>query len=372
MTVLALAAAPAPLDVTRVEAPTVAVVADSDVHFGGPDRPAGALRDLLEARIRQTPPGGEIDWATYYLRDVGLAQALIDAHRRGVRVRVSLERRPLQRDANDEVAAMLRAELGKDLRLRRPAFGLPPTGHLHAKIYGFDSPSPSVFVGSFNPSGSGDEEAEEEGPGDQDKGYNLLVELRDPVLVKALRRQAVRAGKAGWPLRLTLRQNRRVVSGDTALYFYPRLRPGVVERSLEGLGAGDRVEGAVSHISMGQLVRRLQSAARAGARVSLVFHATERRAPSKVLAALGKAGVEVSRYSDPEGLPMHAKALIVERDGERTAWFGSFNYNHTSRWLNREVLVRTTDPDIVGPLASRVREIRRAAADKVAPALSLR
>ena len=61
------------------------------VHFGGPDRPAGALRDVLAERIAAVPAGGAIDWITYYFRDRRLAQDLIAARHRGVDVRVTLE-----------------------------------------------------------------------------------------------------------------------------------------------------------------------------------------------------------------------------------------------------------------------------------------
>ena len=35
------------------------------VHFGGPDRPPRALRDLLHARVEAVPAEGTIDWMTY-------------------------------------------------------------------------------------------------------------------------------------------------------------------------------------------------------------------------------------------------------------------------------------------------------------------
>ena len=39
------------------------------VYFGGPDQPVGRLRQLLLDRIRATPPGQSIDWATDYFLD---------------------------------------------------------------------------------------------------------------------------------------------------------------------------------------------------------------------------------------------------------------------------------------------------------------
>src|SRR5689334_10457863 len=64
------------------------------VYFGGPDKPSGFLRDLLKERVDLVPAGGEILWATYYFRDVALADALIRARERGVAVTLCIEAMP--------------------------------------------------------------------------------------------------------------------------------------------------------------------------------------------------------------------------------------------------------------------------------------
>ena len=69
-------------------------MSDAPVHFGGPDRPIGLLRDLLEQRVARVPTGGSIDWATFYFRDRRLAAALVEARERGVDVRVTLDAIP--------------------------------------------------------------------------------------------------------------------------------------------------------------------------------------------------------------------------------------------------------------------------------------
>ena len=35
--------------------------------------------------------------------------------------------------------------------------------------------------------------------------------------------------------------------------------------------------------------------------------------------------------------------VVIDDGGQRSAWFGSFNYNVTSRYLNQEVLARSTE-----------------------------
>jgi hypothetical protein len=170
-----------------------------EVRFGGPDLPPRALRDLLEERVHAVPAGGAIDWVTYYFRDRALAAALLEAQRRGVHVRVTLDGRPRTAHASDRVAAMLSGPggLGEGLRTVRMLPLVTPPGklrrpHLHEKLYCFSHPEPIALGGSFNPSG----DDPEEDPGvieeirDQDRGHNLLVGFRAPLLVAGLLRHA--------------------------------------------------------------------------------------------------------------------------------------------------------------------------------------
>jgi len=133
-------------------------MSDSQVHFGGPDRPVGLLRDLLAERVAAVPAGGSIDWVTYYFRDRRLAAALVEAHERGVDVRVTLDGHPRTPHANAAVIEMLEAGLGDRLRVVRGRLDGTPLGkisrpRLHEKLYCFSHPAPVAFVGSFNPSG---------------------------------------------------------------------------------------------------------------------------------------------------------------------------------------------------------------------------
>ena len=341
---------PAP---SAVEAPFA-----TEVHYGGPDQPPRALRDLLKARVDAAPPGSEITWATYYFRDQGLAESLVAAQRRGVRVRVRIEGSPRRASANDAVIDTLRAGLGDGLRLHRSWFG---AAHLHAKVYAFSGPSPEVLIGSFNPSGDTVPNPKLIADiGDQDRGENLLVSFRDPAAVRALRRQAERLwlGKGG---RFDRRENRPVKLETARLYFFPRLRPDVVERRIARLGPGDRVQAAISHMDQGPFAHELAEAAERGADVELVVHDTARRVPNGVVRELDRAGASIHRYCDPQGLPMHAKFVLIDRGGERSAWFGSLNYNVTSRFLNKEILARSTDPAVIDDLETRFRAIAETA-----------
>jgi phosphatidylserine/phosphatidylglycerophosphate/cardiolipin synthase-like enzyme len=333
-----------------------------DIIFGGPDRPPRALRDVLQAKIEAVPSGGAIDWATYYFRDQALAEALIAASDRGVRVRLCVEGSPRRADVNAAVVARLEAHgLGSGLRVQRPGRLPALHPHLHLKVYAFSHPAPVAYVGSFNPSG----DLPENDPaivaeiGDQDRGHNLLVGFTDPVLQAGLAAhigRLVRHGASSFD-RFRPSQNRALVSRGTAIHFFPRLDPAVIDADVDAAGAGTMIRGALSHLKSGPLAGRLIAAARRGADVSLLVHDTERRVPAATVEQLGAGGIRIARYVHPDGLPLHAKFLLIESAAGRLSAFGSFNFNPRSRYLNHELLVRSTDARIADALATRFESI---------------
>ena len=329
------------------------------LHFGGPTHRPRILRDLLERRIAAVPAGGEIAWATYYFRDMALAEALIAAAGRGVRVRLRLEGDPRIGDCNDAVIARLAAAgFGDRLRVHRSPSWLPGRmqSYLHAKLYVFSHPRPTAFVGSFNPSGNVPEDAAVIAEiGDQDRGYNLLAEFTDPRLVAGLHAHALRIGNAS--SRFRLRQNRALEADETAVYCYPRLRTGVIDAHLAALHPGSSVRGAISHLKDGGVVQTLVGAARRGAAVELIVHDTERRVPERTIATLRAAGIAIARYRHPDGLPLHAKFLLIDEAAARTAYFGSFNFNDRSRYINHELLVRSHHAAVLAALDACFAEI---------------
>lgn len=325
------------------------------LHLGGPDKAPRYLRDLLEERIEAIPAGGEIVWATYYFRDRALARALMAASDRGVRVVLHVEGKPRRASANAAVIAALRAHgLGGGLHVHEPGIG--PHPHLHSKIYAFSHPVPAALVGSFNPSGDMPEDADVIAEiGDQDRGHNLLVELREPLLVNALRRHVL--GLSAFAPRFRIGRNGPVRGEAATAWFYPRLRTGIIDAHLARLDGGATIRGAISHLKQGALAKDLMRAARRGASVRLIVHDTARRVPPRVVETLSASGVDIVRYEHPQGLPIHAKILLIEESAARTAYFGSFNYNPRSRFLNHEVLLATGHPALFDGLAERFEAI---------------
>ena len=335
-----------------------------DVFFGGPDLPAYRLRDLLEERIAAVPAGGFIDWVTYYFRDRRLAGELLKAHRRGVKVTVTLEKRPRTGHANQFVAGMLGGEDGLGTGFRCLSFGghLAALGgmwkpHLHEKLYCFSHPKPIALIGSFNPSGDGPENdrAIIEEIGDQDRGHNVLVGITDPVLVDWLVAHARLIHRSKYPMfrRFSGIANRAVKGNDTIIHFWPRIRPHPAVQFLSRLGRDARIRIVASHIKGTRVVKSIIRFAQNGAAVEILAEPTLRRVPMATEQMLIQAGIPFRRVSHPARLPMHNKFVLAEKGSQRWVIFGSFNWTMRSYWLNYEIGALSTNAELFEAFAKR-------------------
>lgn len=326
--------------------------------------PAYRLRDLLAERVAAVPPGGTIDWVTYYFRDRRLAEELLAAHRRGVKVNVTLESQPRTAHANKAVIAMLSGPKGLSTGFRALSLREVPTPpgimwkpHLHEKLYCFSHPRPVAFIGSFNPSG----DDPEEDPaiigeiGDQDRGHNALVELGDPRLVKSLVEHArwINRTKRLSFHRFSAAANRVVKGKDTELHFWPRARSHPVAEFLSRLGEGTRIRIAASHINGASIIKAIIRLAQGGADVEILAEPTWRRVPLRAEQNLSQAGIAFRRVTHPEHLPMHNKFVLAEKGGQRRVIFGSFNWTIRSYWLNYEIGAISANNQLYDAFAER-------------------
>ncbi|SFU45993.1 Phosphatidylserine/phosphatidylglycerophosphate/cardiolipin synthase [Nitrosomonas eutropha] len=341
----------------KVPAPQARTISSPEVHFGDPSQPPGQLRNLLEARIAAVPPGGTIDWVTYYFRDLRLANALVQAYQRGVRVTLSLEGRPRIPYANDEVIALLSGPdgLGNALRIITiPGLPSPATKswkpQLHEKLYCFSHPEPVAFIGSFNPSGNDPEDDPDiiREIGDQNRGHNVLVGLKDPILVEKLAEHARRLHQSppGLSYRFTTKASSNIHGADTDIYFWPRTDAHPIVRFLHNVGSGARVRIAASHIRMGRTVDIMARLARQGVDLEILAESTLRRVTPQVERQLASAGIRFKRIQHSEFLPMHLKFVLVEDSNHAWSIFGSFNWTRPSFWLNHEIAAISSNPVI--------------------------
>ncbi|WP_205412278.1 phospholipase D-like domain-containing protein [Sphingomonas crusticola] len=323
----------------------------SGVFFGDPARP-GRLRDLLEARVDAVPAGGEISWVTYYFRDQRLADALVRAHRRGVRVLVSVEGAPRVRSANRAVIEKLSdTEYGIGEGLRVVKRGL--FRHLHEKLYCFSHPQPAALVGSFNPSGNQPEDPRiVREIGDQDRGHNFLAEVTGAAVAPLIEHaRALHSHTQSLFDHFPPRSN-PIVTHKLRAYVFPRLNS-PLDSLLRRLQSGSRLRIAASHLRDGGVAATLVMLAAAGVHVELLTEATERRVPPRIEQQLVASGVAFMRYRHPDELPMHNKFVLAESPEGRWSAFGSFNLTRTSRWLNSELLMVSEDDHVFDAFAGR-------------------
>lgn len=317
------------------------------VFWGGPDRPPRFLRNLLEERIHAVPSGGEILWITYYFRDEGLAETLVQASRRGVKVQVLVEGNPRTGAVNNRVRQILDGDdaLGGNLRVLSHRFvdnRFFRACRLHEKLYYFSHPKPRALVGTFNPSGNQPEDpALMHKIGDQDRGHNVLVELREQKLVQGLRAHAQRMFQmvhGPWE-RFMNESNQVIASGSTRILFFPRSRMKDFDELFGGLNNSCSLRMAVSHFNDPGICKRLLTLARQGVHIEILAHDTKRRVPSWVERKMNKHGIDFRRYVHPEGLPMHNKFMLFNTGVKKTLVFGSMNLSLRSLHANHELLV---------------------------------
>lgn len=342
----------------------------AEVHFGGPDQAPGLLRDLLEDRVEAVPPDGSIDWVTYYFRDRRLAQALLRAQRRGVRVSVTLSRHTRTARANAEVIDLLAGPQGLGAGLRLVSlpglprlFGRGKRPRLHEKLYCFSHPRPIAFVGSFNPSGDLPELSPHivDEIGDHDRGWNVLVGLTEPTLVAGLLAHARRlhARAPGLFHRFRAEANAVLQAGDTSACFWPRLKAHPVLARLDALSGKARVRIAASHLSADAAVESMLRLARRGAHLEIIAEPTARRVTPAVEQRFHDAGVAFARLGAIDAVPMHLKFVLAEDGAERWLAFGSFNWSVPSMRRNHEIAVFSSNRCLFDAFAARWDALQR-------------
>ncbi len=341
--------------------------------FGGPRATPGYLRDLLAKRIRAVPTGGSITWVTYYFRDRRLAEDLLAAHRRGVRVTVIIENKPRTPYANDPVKKMLGGARGLGAGFRSLSISGPAPGlrlgwepHLHEKLYCFSHPRPVALVGSYNPSGDQPEKFPEiiREIGDQERGYNHLVEISEPRLVAHLVFHArnLQQIKMSGSRIFSLYNNLKLQGENAEIFFLPSLLPHPVLRFLHSLKAESlRLKLAVSHLKGPTMARKLAKLAGKGFRIEIIADSTLRRVPAAAEKVIKASGIFFRRLGAENRLPMHDKFILVE--GRKKQWviFGSFNWTSRSWWLNQEICVISADAGLYKAFTQRWEELAAAA-----------
>ena len=338
---------------------------DYEIYFGGPDQPAGRLRDLLAEHIEAVPAGGAIDWVTYYFRDRRLAEQLLRAHRRKVNVTVTLEGNPHLPHANSAVVAMLSGAQGLGEGFRTvclpPRLPMPSrrmgNPNLHEKLYCFSHPKPVAFIGSFNPSGDDPEDRPDviDEIGDHNRAHNVLVGIREPALVDGLVNHArwIHRTRHGIFEPFFADGNRALRGMNTEIHFLPRAQSHAAASFLGRFGDGARIRVAASHLNGTTSIKTMLRIARRGASLEILAEPTLRRVSLKAERRLAEAGIPFRRITHADKLPMHNKFVLVEQNGQRWVVFGSYNWSTLSFWINQEICAISSEPQLFEAFAER-------------------
>jgi phosphatidylserine/phosphatidylglycerophosphate/cardiolipin synthase-like enzyme len=108
-------------------------------------------------------------------------------------------------------------------------------------------------------------------------------------------------------------------------------------RFLNQMAPGARIRVAASHLKGNTIARALLGLAQRGADLEIITGAAGRRVPATVEHKFSSAGVAFRRVGQTDGLPMHNKFVIAEKNDQHWTIFGSFNWNTRSSWLNHEI-----------------------------------
>ncbi len=333
-----------------------------------PTTPSLLLESLLKL-IHSVPSGEEIFIATYYLRNMRFCKALVEAHGRGVKVKLLLSGNTYYKPGNLAAEKFLK-DHGFDsstLAFRHPANLLKRRMHLKLFLASkAGSRSNICLFGTYNPSGNDVAEQQVfDVIGDQDSGYNLLLRIYGNALLYRYVRQHLAT--------LFSHPRRRFSSppesfGNIDLQFLPSRRDNLlIDYLRRGLIPGNelKIRVAVSHISDAGALNLLRRLAASGSHIEVIGHDSERRFPQKTVNKLSDSGIRAFRYVHPELLPMHCKFVLVEPLGPqqhrfRCAFLGSMNLTYKSFHINDELISRTSDDDVCDALDELYTELRQA------------
>ncbi len=321
------------------------------------------LNALLET-VDGVPSGEALRVAFYYLRNERLCDALARARKRGVDVRILISGRTHVTGANRAAIESLRGQgFESEISVRHDArLGL---SRMHLKLLlasRVGERSNVVFTGTYNPSSSdartgaelsGEEAALLQRIGDQDRGFNYLLEI-------AGSREAYNYLAAHFD-GLHASTDRSGILAPTPPFNYDDLTIQVIPTRLNPLlqylsqrlasGVPGRLRIAASHISNRRTIALLGQLQTAGHRVEIIGHDSTRRFSSRSQRRLEASGVAVRRYVDASLYPMHCKFILSQYPAEhncltRDLFVGSMNLNTRSYYLNDDLFFQISNTQL--------------------------
>lgn len=311
-----------------------------------PVRAPHAISDRLVRLADSVPRGGSIEAATYFLDSRRVVRALVEAHERGVAVRVLVDRTRVASSPALRPLARALDRPGDDSWLRRVAGSTRGAGGvMHQKSWLFSQAGSArhvVLVGSYNTSDLADR-----------RSHAVMHQLVGRAVFRTFSRVFDEQARDR-DVRAPFRQ--RSGSGWEA-YFLPvgATSPGTdpVVRRLASIPARPGTTLRIAMFSMWDergrwIAERLASMARRGADISFVAGPT---VAADVRAILVAGGVRVRSGCFADGTFTHSKDMSARfvRGGRRQHWTWVGSDNWTSRGLS-------SDDAVVGVSGRRAHE----------------
>lgn len=288
-----------------------------------PDLPQGriapapeqaVLRDLAAARR-------QIDLASFEYNLPNLAEALIAAKRRGVHVRLALDRDCLEHPAMAHWAGLIE-DAGIPIRWQHGS------QFLHSKFVIIDGVV--VWTGSWNPTVN-----------DTYRNNNNLLRITVPAVVANYRTEFAQMADGAFGTAKRQRTPYPLTQAGAfavANYFSPHetVRPHLLAQIGAARHQIDVLAFAFTDDAIGAALAERQ---RAGVPVRVVFEARNIRGSGSEQGPLLAAGVDV--LADGNCYTMHHKVIIID---QRTVITGSYNFTARAEDVNDENLLILTDP----------------------------
>ncbi len=297
----------------------------STPHLIYPDRPAersphphelALLADLYAAQSTILVAVFEYDLPS-------IAEALIDAHERGVIVRVALDRGNLE-DERDAAWAGMLMDAGIPINWEESS------SFLHSKIFMIDDAI--VWLGSGNATIN-----------DYYRNNNNWLRITNPLIIQNVRGELNEMLSNRFGRRKTKRPVYPVLEQDgrrIETYFAPtdRIYPEIITRIQ---GAQESVKFMAFSYTNPEIAAAMIERADAGMRVSGVYEKRNASGLGSEFQTLADAGVDV--WVDGNCYTMHHKVIIID---DRTVITGSYNFTGRAENENDEVLLIIDDREL--------------------------
>lgn len=340
----------------------------SKIYFGGPDLSKNNLRDILLQSIDGTPSDGNINWMCYYLSDIAILNALIEASRRGVAITILIDAHPRVPVINETSINYLREHASGSINLisahKKPAWeylGIDWHPHFHTKLYYFSHPTPHLFIGSYNPTAGADELDEHaiSEIGDHSISHNVLVRINQANVISVLSKYASNMHGRWFRsfARFTTSHNRTHSSGEWTFNLLPSLCTHPIQKLLTKKDENATIKCAISHLKGPGIRRSLLKALQLGKNVEILIDSTERRVAKEYLSFLEQHRIKYYQPKTAANCLMHNKFILYDSLNESSVMFGSYNWSARSRYLNHEIIATTRENNIISAFKSRWNEI---------------